>query len=128
MGNLGYRAGKLFFDMNRNPQLHARYQADREAVMAEYRLPEDEKQAIRDGNTIALYEMGINPYLMVGSARFLGIGNDMRSLVTDFTKSLEGAGPSPVIDSVANPGPPKNGKWLIRDEDLPARWQGAVKK
>jgi len=124
----GYRAGKLFFDMNRNPQLFARYQADREAVMGEYRLPEDEKQAIRDGNTIALYEMGINPYLMVSSARFLGQSSDMASLVTDFTKSLEGAGPSPVIDSVANPGPPKNGKWLIRDEDLPARWRGAVKK
>lgn len=118
----GYRAGKLFFEMNRNPQLHARYQADREAVMAEYRLPEEEKQAIRDGNVVALYEMGINPYLMVGAARFLNLGGSLNNIVVDFTKAIQGAGPHPVIPSVANPGPPKNGKWLIKDEDLPERW------
>ncbi len=118
----GYRAGKLFFDMTRDMQLMGRFVQDKEAVMQEYKLPEDEKQAIRNKDAKALYEMGINPYLMVGAARFLGLGDPAAgpgSFLTSYLEAVAGAKPHPAIPTVSFPGPAKNGKYLIRNEDLP---------
>ncbi|HXG36876.1 MAG TPA: hypothetical protein VNL15_07905 [Dehalococcoidia bacterium] len=117
----GYRAGKMFFQVGRNPELQHRFQTDREAVMEEFRLSEAEKKAVRDGDARALYEMGINPYLMVMSSRMLGhnveggLGDAMQRYLNQLTGTK---GHKAYPTSVSFPGTPKGGKYIIRDEDL----------
>ena len=74
-GQETYRSGKLFFDLSKNMQLMGRWMNEREAVMDEYKLTHQEKEAVRNKDSRALYDLGMNPYLLIGAARFLGIGD-----------------------------------------------------
>jgi len=121
-GQETYRSGKLFFDLSKNMQLMGRWMNEREAVMDEYKLTDQEKEAVRNKDSRALYDLGMNPYLLIGAARFLGIGDPaggpgafmdaMRNQTTGTGRARD------YVNSVYFPGPAKDGKYLVRNSDV----------
>lgn len=108
-----YWVGKLCFDASRNPALIEEFKADPDTVMSRYHFTDEEKKKLREQDAAFFYQLGINPYL-VGR-----IGPFMELERMDFYKSLKTAGAHPLLaDIVAFPGPAKDGKYLIRNEDL----------
>jgi len=57
-----YWLSKLFFDIQR-PDVAARYRADRDALLAEYRLTPDVRRAL-DANDVATLAPLVNAYLL----------------------------------------------------------------
>lgn len=108
-----YWVGKLCFDASRNPALIEEYKSDPEAVLNRYHFTDEERKKLQEQDAAFFYQLGINPYL-VGR-----IGPFMQLERPGMTKSLRTAGPHPLLsDIVAFPGPAKDGKYLIRNEDL----------
>ena len=65
------RANRMIEDMCRRPETIERLNADPEKVFEEYRLSEEEKQALRAGDPASLGRVGIHPLLQMhyGMAR-----------------------------------------------------------
>lgn len=109
-----YRVGKLFYELGRNPQLMGQFHADAEAVMTQFQLTEEEKTAIRNKDLRFLYQLGVNPYVLIMGAMYLGADP------YNFPAAVGNAGPHPDLKTVSFPGPPKEGKYLVRDADVVA--------
>jgi len=67
-----YEVQKLIYQLNRDPALQARFTADAEAVMADYRLTDEERRAMREPDIGLLYVMGVNGQLLMHYAAFRG--------------------------------------------------------
>ena len=71
-----YRLQKLLYELNRNPRVQEAFIADREAVLAEHRLSEEEAEAIRRDDIGKLYVLGVNGQILMHFAAWLGLAWD----------------------------------------------------
>lgn len=94
-----YEVGKLFYEVGRNPQMMGQFKENPEALMERFHLTEEDKKAVRDKDVKYLYKAGVNPYLLIGSARLMGL--DMGQ----FFGEIAGVGPHPDLKTVSFPGP-----------------------
>jgi len=67
-----YQLQKLLFELNRNPRTRSRFEGDREAVLSEYELSEEEVDAIRTDDVGLLYVLGVNGQILMHYAAMCG--------------------------------------------------------
>jgi hypothetical protein len=60
-----YYVQKLLYQLNRDPRVRERFEADRSEVLAEYELTDEEQTAIIAGDIGLLYVMGVNGQLLM---------------------------------------------------------------
>ena len=68
-----YYLQKLLYQLNRDEELQQRFLADKEAVLADYRLEEEEIEAVSKPDIGKLYILGVNGQILMHYAAFLGI-------------------------------------------------------
>ena len=68
-----YDVQKLFFQVNRDPKTLERFLKERETLLAEYRLTEEERRAVMATDFRLLYEMGVHSLLLGPLAATLGL-------------------------------------------------------
>jgi hypothetical protein len=68
-----YQVQKLLFHVNRDRQVRARFLTEREALVGEYGLTEDERRAVMEPDFHALYRMGVHSLLLGPLAATLGL-------------------------------------------------------
>jgi Aromatic-ring-opening dioxygenase LigAB, LigA subunit len=67
-----YYVQKLLYQLNRDEAVRSRFEADRDALMREYRLTDEERRAIVDGDIGLLYVMGVNGQILMHYAALIG--------------------------------------------------------
>jgi hypothetical protein len=67
-----YYVQKLLYQLNRDPAVRRRFESDRDELLAEYELTEDELVAIKTGDIGMLYVMGVNGQILMHYAALLG--------------------------------------------------------
>ena len=67
-----YQLQKLLFELNRNPRTRSIFEADREAVLSEYELSDEEEGAIRTDDVGLLYVLGVNGQILMHYAAMCG--------------------------------------------------------
>lgn len=67
-----YYLDKLMYQLNRDPGFVERFQADREGVLDEFRLTDEERQAVLDEDIGKLYSLGNQPQLLMHYAALVG--------------------------------------------------------
>lgn len=67
-----YYIQKLMYELNRDEHVRSRFEADREALLAEYKLTDEEHAAIVDGDIGLLYVMGVNGQILMHYAALIG--------------------------------------------------------
>ncbi len=60
-----YQVQKLIYQLNRDPRTRERYAGERDAVLAEYELTDEERQAIVQPDIGLLYVLGVNGQLLM---------------------------------------------------------------
>ena len=68
-----YEVQKLLFHVNREPKMFDRFLRERETLIGEYRLTEEEQRALLETNFRSLYEMGVHSLLLGPLAATLGV-------------------------------------------------------
>jgi hypothetical protein len=68
-----YEVQKLLFHVNREPKMFDRFLRERETLIGEYRLTEEEQRALLETNFRVLYEMGVHSLLLGPLAATLGV-------------------------------------------------------
>ena len=68
-----YAMQKFLFHLNREPEVQRRYREDREALLANYPLTDEERDAIHRGDIGKLYVLGCNGQLLMHFASLLGL-------------------------------------------------------
>ncbi|MDQ6882470.1 MAG: aromatic ring-opening dioxygenase subunit LigA [Pseudomonadota bacterium] len=68
-----YATQKFLYHLNREAEVQRRYREDREQLLQEYDLADEERAAIRDGDIGKLYVLGCNGQLLMHFAPLLGI-------------------------------------------------------
>ena len=68
-----YAMQKFFFHLNREARVQQRYKDDRAALLAEYALDDEEREAIQSGDIGKLYVLGCNGQLLMHFASLLGM-------------------------------------------------------
>ena len=72
-----YQVSKLLRDITRDSELARRCRADLPSVVKNYDLEEQEKDAVKNWRVRALFDMGINPLLLLTSS--MAMGTDIRA-------------------------------------------------
>ncbi|MCB1846571.1 MAG: hypothetical protein KDI04_04075 [Halieaceae bacterium] len=67
-----YYLQKLLYQLNRDSELQQRFLADREAVLAAYRLDEEEIEAVTKPDIGKLYILGVNGQILMHYAALCG--------------------------------------------------------
>lgn len=70
---LGYRLNKMCMSLTK-PENRIEFKADPEAYMEKFRVPEEQRQAVRDRDWLRLIKLGGNIYLLIKIAEAFGIG------------------------------------------------------
>jgi hypothetical protein len=60
-----YQVQKLIYQLNRDARTQERYLAERDAVLAEYELTDEEKRALSQPDIGLLYVLGVNGQLLM---------------------------------------------------------------
>jgi hypothetical protein len=68
-----YGVQKLLFRLNNEPALRQRFAVERDAVLAEYALTEEERRAIAQADVGRLHLMGAHPLLLAPFAGRAGL-------------------------------------------------------
>jgi hypothetical protein len=68
-----YEVQKLLFHVNRDPKVLERFVGERENLIADYRLTNDEQRAVLATDFRRLYEMGVHSLLLAPLAATLGL-------------------------------------------------------
>ena len=68
-----YAAQKLLYHLNREPAVQARFKADPAAVLDDYELNDEEREAFLAGDVGKLYVLGANGQLLMHFAALLGM-------------------------------------------------------
>ncbi len=68
-----YQTQKFLYQLNRDSELQARARKDLEALLSRYRLTEEERRALVEGDIGLLYVLGVNGQILMHYAAFLGI-------------------------------------------------------
>ena len=71
-----YAVQKLLYQLNRDPQVRARYDASLDGLLADYPLTDDEARAVRDADIGLLYVMGVNGQILMHYAALRGFAWD----------------------------------------------------
>ena len=64
-----YEVQRLIHALNIEPALAERFRAEPAAVLAGYELDETERAALLDADTVALWNLGVHPLLMLHYCR-----------------------------------------------------------
>jgi hypothetical protein len=67
-----YYVQKLLYQLNRDPHVRARFGSERDSLLAEYALTEEERAAIVEGDIGLLYVMGVNGQILMHYSALLG--------------------------------------------------------
>ena len=67
-----YYVQKLLYQLNRDEHIRSRFDNDRDALLAEYRLTDEEREAIVAGDIGLLYVMGVNGQILMHFSALLG--------------------------------------------------------
>lgn len=67
-----YYVQKLMYELNRDERIRSRFDADRDAVLGEYQLTDEERGALVDGDIGLLYVMGVNGQILMHYAAMIG--------------------------------------------------------
>ena len=68
-----YATQKFLYHLNRDAQVQRRYKDDRECLLADYELNDEERSAIAQGDIGKLYVLGCNGQLLMHFAPLLGV-------------------------------------------------------
>ena len=68
-----YAVQKVLFKMNKDAATRARYKSDRDALLAEYTLTEEERRALAEVDVGQLHLMGVHPLLLAPFAGRSGL-------------------------------------------------------
>ena len=68
-----YEVQKLLFHVNREPKMFDRFLRERETLITEYRLTQEEQRALLETDFRSLYEMGVHSLLLGPLAATLGV-------------------------------------------------------
>lgn len=68
-----YAVQKLLYQLNRDLDVRARFEADREAVLAGFDLTEEELGAVRGADIGLLYVLGVNGQLLMHYGALAGL-------------------------------------------------------
>ncbi len=60
-----YQVQKLIYQLNRDPRTRERYGRERDEVLAEYELTDEEKRALVEPDIGLLYVLGVNGQLLM---------------------------------------------------------------
>lgn len=71
-----YRLQKLIYELNREPRVQEAFVEDREKLLSEYRLSEEEAAAIRSDDIGKLYILGVNGQILMHFAAWRGLAWD----------------------------------------------------
>jgi hypothetical protein len=67
-----YYVQKLLYQLNRDPGVRKRFAEDRAALLEEYKLDDEERRALVEGDIGLLYVMGVNGQLLMHYSALLG--------------------------------------------------------
>jgi hypothetical protein len=67
-----YYVQKLLYQLNRDPLVRKRFESNREELLAEYALTDEERAAILDKDIGLLYVMGVNGQILMHYAALIG--------------------------------------------------------
>lgn len=67
-----YFLQKLLYELNRDPEMRARFQADKDQVIGRYKLDEEEATAVREADIGLLYILGVNGQILMHFAALCG--------------------------------------------------------
>jgi hypothetical protein len=67
-----YYVQKLLYQLNRDPYVRRRFAEDRDDLLQEYRLTEEERRAIVEGDIGLLYVMGVNGQILMHYSALIG--------------------------------------------------------
>lgn len=67
-----YYLQKLLYELNRDPRARARFADDRDALLAEYELTEEEREAVTKPDIGLLYILGVNGQILMHYAAACG--------------------------------------------------------
>ncbi len=68
-----YHLQKFLYVLNREEAAQSKYHDDRESILSEYDLTDEESGALREGDIGLLYVLGVNGQILMHFAAFLGI-------------------------------------------------------
>ena len=97
-----YYVQKLLYLLNRDPELRARFDADRHAALASFDLSEEEIAAITKPDVGLLYVLGVNGQLLMHYAAQVGLEWD------EYIRAMR--------DGVAEHGPVRAGLYAMTEE------------
>ena len=92
---------KLLYELNRDPRVQQEFTADREAVLARYRLSDEELEAVRSDDVGKLYILGVNGQILMHFAAWRGLAWDQ------YIQAMK--------DALAEHGPVKGGLYAAVD-------------
>ncbi|HEY5667152.1 MAG TPA: aromatic ring-opening dioxygenase subunit LigA [Gammaproteobacteria bacterium] len=67
-----YYVQKLMYQLNRDEHVRTRFGDDRDSLLREYQLTDEERSAIVDGDIGLLYVMGVNGQILMHYAAMIG--------------------------------------------------------
>jgi len=67
-----YYVQKLLYQLNRDEHIRTRFGKDRDTLLEEYQLTDEERNAIADGDIGLLYVMGVNGQILMHYAALIG--------------------------------------------------------
>jgi hypothetical protein len=68
-----YAAQKLLYHLNREPPVQSRFKAEKAALLDDYELTDEEREAFLAGDVGKLYVLGANGQLLMHFAALLGM-------------------------------------------------------
>jgi hypothetical protein len=68
-----YSVQKVLFHLNKDAAARARYKSDRDALLAEYALTDEERRALTESDVGRLHLMGVHPLLLAPFAGRSGL-------------------------------------------------------
>jgi len=71
-----YKLQKLIYELNRDPRVQDAFAADPETLLSEYRLSDEETEAIRADDIGKLYILGVNGQILMHFAAWRGFAWD----------------------------------------------------
>jgi hypothetical protein len=75
-----YQVSRLLRDIARDAEIARRCRTELPEVLKNYNLDEAEKEAVKNWSVRTLYDMGINPLLLLTSS--MAMGTDIRAYTT----------------------------------------------
>lgn len=71
-----YRLQKLLYELNRDPHVQEAFLGGRDRLLSEYRLSDEESEAIRSDDIGKLYILGVNGQILMHFAAWRGLAWD----------------------------------------------------